>query len=772
MKLKQKILHFCEIMLMLLFMWVLSQVPGAFVNVIEWIAYILLGIVVCVWLGIFVYRYRKISLGVFLLLFGQMAYAGTLADCDEIADAAEQNLCRYEVLESNYGSSICSYMKSFDPRNDIKSDAGVSELATYVQRADELIAANRLLSAGLQADMDQCTMPDSDSLSARVSAWHANSTPFCCAFAMQQLNQIYASTHAKTRVKTVLGVMADDAMSCWPCDVIYLMTQVINTVVWNAQPFMAAAGMFLIQWIFVFWLLFQVAFVFLGRQGAADFFKAFLLQLLIVMLVAIILVPASLQVGSKKRLDTFLDEAYTWVINPPFELVLGTGIRLTQALINGKEGFNDRLIQAGMNSPNATDRENARKLQRANYCTNWQAIEKGSMYEKLLDKVRTSGFDLNSAKGRILSLDLTGGMLCLTQAAFTGLSSIGAAGSVLVSYSIENSYRIPFFPDVIPRFKPLIIGFMLQIICWFIGLEVAFQLMDVVLRMAFVLILTPVFIATAAFSVSREYSILACRFFWGTLMRFIEVALAVAIMLPFFFSSLGGSDGDKLIKAMIAPSSETYVKNLGNALTQGGFFLFFTILGIGWLAFHMLKVTQLIFEDIFGLEQVAPKSDRFFNIGQGTVQGVMTGARQSIGAMAPIAKNMGSVAKSMGSMAKNSKLGQKIGTKGRNLGNRIAGSNFGRGVTRMASTTARTGRRWAGAAAHAVATHGGSRVASAARAFAGTKIGGMAVRGGKALGRVASPSKAAKGLGKLTANVAKTAIKRFFFIPDDDKKEK
>ena len=779
MKLKQKFLRFCEVLMMLFVIWTMSKLPAEYFTMAEWGAYGILGVVLCVWLCIFIYKYRKVSLAIFLLLFGPIVWASSLDDCEQIEDAAEQNLCRYEVLEDNYSSELCSYMKSFNPRKALKDEPDVRRLEEQVQNADELLAASRLVPAAYKEDLNvsACNMPETDDLKGRINAWHSNNTAYCCAFAMQQLNQIYASQHPKTLVKTVLGVLAEDSMSCWPCDVIYLMSQVINTVVWNAQPFMAAAGMFLVQWVFVFWLLFQVAFVFMGRVGAGDFFKALLIQLLLVMLVSLILVPVSMQVGAKKRADTFLDDTYDWVISPPFQLVLGTGIRLTQTLLNGKHNFTDRLIEEGLKSPNPTDRENARRLKRSNYCENWRAIEEGSMYEKLLIKERMSGYDMNTAKGRILNEDLTGGMLCLTQAAFTGLSSIGAAGSVLSSYSLKNAIKIPLFPASIPIFKALFVGLTLQLVCWFIGLEVAFQLMDVVLRLAFVLILSPVFIASAAFSVTREYSIIACRFFWGALMRFIEVAMAVAIMLPFFFSSLGGSDGENLIKAMVAPASKKYVENLLEAFSSGGFYLILMIGGVGWLAFHMLKVTQIIFEEIFNLKEVAAKSDRFFNVGQGAMQGVMTGARQTVGAVTPLAKNLGS-------LAANSKAGRFVGGKARawgqgavskvqSWGGSIASSRAGQAVARfgrnVGAVASRAGRWAANTRPGRMIRGAANGVGRAARWAANTRAGQFAGRAAGAIGRAAGRGMkaGAKGLGK----AAKRGIKNFFFMPQDEEEQ-
>jgi lipopolysaccharide/colanic/teichoic acid biosynthesis glycosyltransferase len=65
----------------------------------------------------------------------------------------------------------------------------------------------------------------------------------------------------------------------------------------------------------------------------------------------------------------------------------------------------------------------------------------------------------------------------------------------------------------------LFYGLLLTILCWLIGVAVASRLIDILFRVAMVVILCPVFIAMAAFPLTREkYSKKAVTFFLSALV--------------------------------------------------------------------------------------------------------------------------------------------------------------------------------------------------------------------------------------------------------------
>ena len=805
MKIKQRLLGLCEACLMVLVIIGISKIPVGVTEVIKWTGCILAGVMFVVWLCIFLYKWRKLSLVLLLMVNIGVACAqgiDTEANCDEYEKGAEQDRCRYNYLYGTTGNEICNYMKGFNPLKPLTGDKAIDELEEHIKMANNLLSAHRRLQKSYQYDLDRCITTRhgevDESPSDIMKTMHKNNHPVCCSLALQELHQIYATTHSETRVKTVLSLMADDNMNCWPCDVIFLMATVINTITWNAQPFMSKAALFLVEWIFVFWMLFKVGMLFLGRLGGAEFLKSFLIQLILLMLACAILIPPSHQINSRLRSDTMLDEAYANLLNPPFTLIVSAGAEITRSLINGKDSFLDRLIEEAKKSPNDADRRNIVKLMMSDYCTNWEAIMRGSLYEKLQKLQYKKGYHLadwsneEELDGRILGTDLTGGMLCLTQKSYTGMSPISAAGSVLLSYGIENGSSLAgLLPAPIPKLGPFFVGLTIQIIAWLLGITVCFDLMDVMLRLGFVVILTPIFIATALFPLTRHYSTVAFRFFLNAIMRFVEISMAVAMVVPFFFRALSGGDGDELVKMMVAPSDRNYAENLYNATTAGGLKTFFVIVGIGWLAFQMLKVSQAIFENIFDLVEVSKKSGRYFNVGGrdsgnlaqiGTMSGALLDARKTIGGAVPAVKGLGQ-------MAGNTKLGR--GVTSFVDGAKAAGSRYyngakqaaGRAIDGAANAADRginnlgtMADRWATSKGAALSATGAGAIigvplmALGKVAKAGAWLAGKTAKYGIKSTKVAG--RAVEKSAKFSGKAGKEGLKKFFFVPEEKKKKK
>ena len=815
-KIKDRLARLALFCLIAFAIWLVSLCSAELLNTLA-VCTFAGSIVMVVVLFCLCFKKRHVAMLLVALCIPGLVLARDREDCAASfkVSAEEGNYCVYEVLTENEGEELCAYVKTFNP-SKVQQGEDATKLQARVNVADQLVQSYNDLDEAHQAEAGVGCHLISDTrdmgVSERLQYLQQNNTPMCCAWALQALNQIYTSQYSERQIQTVPMMLADDQMQCWPCDVIYLQIVLANTLAFKSAPAMAAASIFFLKWFFIFWIVIKVGMLFLNRneQGkgytAGDFFKELLIRSIWVTLIALILSGTADQYDPNDTLSTtlpdtleegsFLDQTYKDIVNPAFEIVAGFGIELTQTLLDGKKSFYGRVSEA-VEAADASVSVYAADMNKVDYCQrdasgSYNPVHYNPMHTYLTQggPFARKGLKL-TGEGRVIQDDLTQGLMCLTQLAFRGSAPIAAVGSILTSHAINNPQSLPFpLPGSLPLMPQLFYGILLIILCWLIGVAVATRLIDILFRVAMVVILCPVFIAMAAFPLTREkYSKKAVMFFLSALMGFIEISIAVAFIVPFFYYGLAGNSNEEaLIDAMVAPSNASYVPNLYAQFSDRGFKFFIFVCAVGWLSFKLLDSVQEFFDKIFGLKNMRSFASK------ATTSSLQKDVRASIG----------TVTDSLGKAGRMSRVFKRKFVRDNGLGMAIAGG-IGSGAGKLAGHTASAGRRFFQAAKRSSAGRAASRVAYGTRsvyrrgknfvknnrvsrgmrAFGlGTKAVGQRVANSKivnnkltrSLGKVAAfgPKfvwNTAKRMAKTAPAVIKSQVKQGvhqFFHPKDD----
>ena len=671
-KIKRHLLHLLQMGLALGIMALLSFLPVELLNGIGTVSLIIALILFGVMCIIYFKRVRSIACFLMILVLSFSSFARSIEDCDayDLSSVQEGNFCRSNVLEETLGSDVCKYMKTFNP-SKVKTGDEQTKMQTIVNDADKIVQAYNELEDSyknsLSGSCQTLTLEDNNKSQAeRLKILNNNNTPICCAWAMQSKYQMYTAQNSERQIETVPMMLAKKKLQCWPCDVVYMLITLANTMAYRSAPSMAAVGLFFLKWMMIFWIILKVGCLFLNRNSdgkpyaLGNFLKDMLARVCWAGLAALIISGTAAQLNDKTvtnrsniyatRKATLLDQAYQKIINPPFEMIAAVGIEIASALMRGESSFYGKVAQAVDQQADANVRVYGSAMQSTNYCKIPSCPKTGNesdntgcwmgdnpMYQHLTRGGPSSEFHLDVvSQGRAISNETTRNLLCLTQLSFQGLAPISAAGSIITTHAIKNAWSLPFpLPGTVPIMPQLFYGLLLMIVCWLLGVAVGFRLIDIMVRVAMVIMLCPIFIVAAVFPLTRDKAKTAVTFFVSAIMGFVEVAIAVGMIVPCFYHAIATNGNEKeLINAMVAPSTSKYVPDLYDQFSKGGakFFIFITV--VGWMGFKMLESVSNFFEQIFSLKSVGK-----IGAGQGgSMVGAMNSMREDVGASVDWAK--------------------------------------------------------------------------------------------------------------------------------------
>lgn len=652
MRLKRRLARFVVFCFMLLCMWCISIMPVQALNAVALYLFAACFVLLMVLIGLTLKRRHLLFVGL-LFLAAKACFAQDASFCEESfnSSVAEGRWCIYLRTTERYGTDVCQGMVSFNPTKSTNEETR-QEL---VNKADAIVQAyndlDKVKQASVNANCKLLSAEDRDAkIETRVQKLHSNSGPICCAWAMQTLNQIYNSQFAERQVQTVPMMLANDKTQCWPCDVIYLLIVLVNTMAFNSAPIMSKVGLFFIKWMFVFWLAVKVGMLFFNygadkkAYSGTKFLQELFIRIICVFLAAFILTDTAAKYDATKTTTTTfskddktaLGQVYNHIFNPVFQMISSLGIVTAETLLEGKASFYGSVSEAVRNSTHYSVRVYASALEKIDYCKDSARITMNPIYQHLSqpDVLLNSGLKLDDPN-QLIGDDLATSILCLSQLSFRGTAPIASVGSIFISHAIKNSVPLRVLPGHLPLMPQIFYGVLLNVICWVIGIVVAFKLIDIMLRVALVIILAPIFIAVAPFPLSRGYAVKGLKFFIAALMGFVEVALAVGLIVPFFYEAIGGSDKEALIDAMVAPSGVDYVPNLYEQFTADGFKVLLYILGVAWLSKNLFGGVHAVFQKIFGLAAVGKMA------GKSTFDATQTSIRAAIGKTYDFGKKVG-----------------------------------------------------------------------------------------------------------------------------------
>ena len=632
--------------------WLISIMPTDILNTISMISFL---ICVVVLVGGFGFLYFK-RLRHMLVLFIAMLCLPSLVMAEEEDQCAplykesveRGDWCAYQMTEKAEGDGLCSYMKKFNPSRKM-SARDLEKHRVKVNSADAIVESYEALTDNYKASVDgfgQCILVDSTqgrSVAERRKELVKNNSKLCCAMALQTLDQMYTGGNAERKVETVPMMLADEKMQCWACDVVYLLIVLGNSMAYRVAPAVSMVAMLFLGIAFAVWILVKVGMLILNRDmsgkeyAGPQFFKDLFARSMWVGIVALILVDTAnlFDPTAKTKADlnksagnTLLNAVYTDVMSPVLELISGLAIELSDSLTGNAPNFYQEVMKAA----EKTDPVSAAAMKKMDYCSTDKDPSSSAVGIALK---RASPALSKAIDSQVISKDLARNLLCITQLPVRGVAPISAAGSLFTSYSITNAriLRLGIINPRIPRILYLLYGIALLIGCWYLGLIVALNLIDIMVRIALVIMLCPIYIALAAFPITRDkYAKPAWDFFLRAIMGFVQVSMAVGLVVPFFYKAITSSGSEaKLIKAMAAPSSSSYVPNLYDEFTQNGFMLIIYIMGACWLGGYLLKATGKFFEEL-GFGSVVA--------GGGTMGAALDSARQAVGDTADFAKGV------------------------------------------------------------------------------------------------------------------------------------
>ena len=134
---------------------------------------------------------------------------------------------------------------------------------------------------------------------------------------------------------------------------------------------------------------------------------------------------------------------------------------------------------------------------------------------------------------------------------------------------------------------------------------VAFKIIDIFLRLGFVLVLMPLFVATWAFPVSRDFCKKGLMFFLAIVTEFLGLALAINFIMMAFEAGIA-TDKQALLDAMAAPNSKDYGTNLYNVIISGGgWYFLFMLTALFLMGTQLLAICTKMVSSLFGTETEA-----------------------------------------------------------------------------------------------------------------------------------------------------------------------
>ncbi len=447
------------------------------------------------------------------------------------------------------------------------------------------------------------------------------SSDYDCAKKLMQICSEYERRHhledeKNKKVHTVVEILALDNSGCWPCDMAAVIFVVIQTLSFQLNEFMVKVAFMLLKLIFFGWIVFVGASAVFFPNKSGTFASQVLIRTIGVALVAIVL--------STNGMTTL----YTKFLNPVMNMGIGLSEKISEVALPSAtlgEAINALVPSSAASSTTTMD-----------YCSSdesetfsgmmggflpsrlsvqlfgWgssilsSSTSKSKSYmaqelSKQLVPLNTSG-----EQETLLNDDMKKDLLCMTQKFYNQVSPFTAVGRSLIEFARadEASYFGVKWPDI----KMWVTGWLLVIIFTVFSFLVAFKIMDIFLRLGLFLVLIPWFVAAVAFPITRDFAAKGWNFFLHTIVEFLGLALAIALCME-MFEKVVSTDSDALKKAIIAPYTEDYGKNLYNVIYSEGAGRFFFMLAIAaYFAFQILKMVTPMLENLFGVSGVATGS--------------------------------------------------------------------------------------------------------------------------------------------------------------------
>lgn len=571
--------------------------------------------------------------------------------------------------------------------------------------------------------------------------------------------------------RTIAQTVAKNSQECWVCSIVDAVLLASQKIALSAYVLLKDFAIGLLGVMFLFWLAVKVLQL-LGTFGYGDhnsFFTELLFRSITVMIAAAILYAP-------------MTELYRIVVSPFIMATAGFTEEISNAVLsdyetdeNGevKATFYDKVKEAAGIVVTSTDpKQNCMQ-----HCTNM--LDENFTYTEEQRRLMRGKFASDKVPNpETIDAQSYSALLCLTCRVYNQLVPFTAIGERMTCYAYATAFDAWYLPWPIPNFAYLLLGFAFIVIFTILTMFIAFYIIDIVLKLSFIIVLTPLFVVAWAFPISREYTTKAWNLILYSLWEFIGVAVTVAIIMVLVVHALSSLPGDgdimgKVVRAM----TEDNVVALFGLMGGSGPWTFLKLVVIMLMGIKMITSSGAVVSTLSGI------SPGITGVAMSTLQGVVQGAISVAGVSVAAAGKAGGKAanklkgKVAGKLADISK--SRNSTKGRFGGNKTTNTRqaASKGINDFSAKSRQAGTSVSGAgermkergkqmsnAGREMASKGGfkrtvkgnlMRASGAIQSMAGSMVnpiakgvGSMMNKAGNAVANVVDKSGAAKALQK------------------------
>jgi len=643
---KKILQHLFQTVLLLALAWVVLLLPNAsWVSTLNLVIWGLVALVVIL-MGIYLYRGHK--KGLFTLLAGmilclsQSALAYQTVNCinetgvtinnDAAAcsgEGCDYHKCMVEAYKNGGESYYCSLEKNFDVDKAVKEnipypEEDVKNAVKYLDAYDRAAAAGCVDKSGMFLE----------GLTLGIISDDAEDGRDCAEDYLKKVAE-YKKKKYELNTQTVRQVLMADREHCWPCGLVHIMMVAIEKLALSMEDELSKAALMLLGVMFLFWLLYKVL-VLIGQFGTANNAEFFtdLLTRFILAVIAVALLSGPMGVIYRFTFSSLLDVTLGISTQIVAEANSTNTISPENVLseINGIQGNANQLVGSEVlecaccTNPDSDCNDGGISECRVGGKTEFNALENMGL---LLDseKYNEDGSLVSEEDKRkgiigLFSREEKQALMCLICKTYKETAPFVAAGQVLVYHAWENKTILSkliglfdFLPGVqMVSYIPCPVGMwfigMALIVCFsWIAYVVAFKLLDVFLRIGFIIILTPFFVTAFVFPISRKYTKRGWDFLAHALLSILAVSMGIAIFMVIFHETLPASRVGALRSvfsiAEVGTDKQEYpnmlMEALGGGDTLGAFFTFLFILLICFCGINVLQASQVIVEGLSGL---------------------------------------------------------------------------------------------------------------------------------------------------------------------------
>ncbi|MDY6407927.1 MAG: hypothetical protein SPL08_04440 [Pseudomonadota bacterium] len=632
---KNMLKHFFKTAFLIALVWGSMMLPintwGDYLNPIVW-GLIALVIIVT---GIYLYwGYKKGFLTfvwILMILCAPSAWAYQQVNCTNetnvsiAAESCSGTGCEYyRCLVNAYKGSgsehYCTLKKQFDPDKAIKNNTRPDE--------NEVKNAIKYLDSYDRAATAGCVDKNGKFMEGVTLGLISDDDEDNRDCAEDYLDEVatYNKKKAELNTQTVYQILKNDRDKCWPCGLVHTMMVAVEKLALSMEDELSKAALMLLGIMFLFWLLFKVLILIsqFGTANNAEFFTD-LLTRFILAVIAVALLSGPMGVIYRLTFSNLLD----------ITLQLSTEV-IAQADSQKTVSASDNL-SVDTNLSGIAEREGlGEKLAGSDNlecgcCTNENSDCNGGQISECrvnyTDSASYAGTGLTDDEVRMLFSKKEKQMLmCLTCKTYKETAPFVAAGRVLVYHAWKNKnliskaagwvedlvgiHVVSYIPSPISMW---FIGMVLIVGFTWIAYVIGFKLLDIFLRIGFIIMLTPFLVTTFVFPISRQYTKRGWDFLAHALLSIFAVSMGIALFMAVFTAALPNDIITKLNNVFSMQEigkDQDYPVMVMDAFGAGedgsAFYSFFIILIVCFAGINVLQGSQVIIEGLSGLTSGIP----------------------------------------------------------------------------------------------------------------------------------------------------------------------